>query len=74
MTAPCIIRRTTLKHNTPPVADYVETTVPRTRYTSDPARARVYKYRGDAEYLIHNKLRFSASRSQWFEPVSIGER
>ena len=67
----CIIKRTTAKRGTMPVAEYVETTIPRVKYTRERGRARVYNYTRDAEYVIASKLRDTAKSFQWFEPVVL---
>lgn len=51
MRAPCIIKRTTERHDGLTV-EYLETSVPKAKYTGDKNRARVYVYTGDAEYIV----------------------
>lgn len=73
MRASCIIRRTTARRGAKPVAEYLETAIPKAKYTRDRSRARVYNYTGDAEYVIRTKLRDGAKSYQWFEAVMLQE-
>lgn len=72
MRAACIIKRTTDRHDGV-TAEYLETSVPKAKYTGDKNRARVYAYTGDAEYIIRTQLRNGAKSSQRFTVVTLRE-
>lgn len=72
MRAACIIKRTTDRHDGVTV-EYLETSVPKAKYTGDRNRARVYVYTGDAEYIIRTQLRNGAKSSQKFTVVTLKE-
>lgn len=72
MRAPCIIKRTTDRHDGLTV-EYLETSVPKAKYTGDKNRARVYVYTGYAEYIVRTQLRNGARPSQSFTVVTLKE-
>ena len=72
MRAACIIKRTTYRHDGLTV-EYLETSVPKAKYTGDKNRARVYVYTGDAEYIVRTQLRNGAKSSQSFAVVTLKE-
>lgn len=73
MRAACIIRRTTARRGDKPVAEYLETAIPKAKYTREKSRARVYAYTGDAEYVVRTKLRDGAKPYQWFDVIMVQE-
>lgn len=72
MRAACIIKRTTYRHDGVTV-EYLETSVPKAKYTRDKNRARVYVYTGDAEYIVRTQLRNGAKSSQSFTVATLKE-